>query len=154
MLPALITSTVILAIVILIQIRYTNWKRAASEVMNEGEIMDIPSGKIHYKLIGNGPVLFFMHGGPGGIDQDQSIKYLIEEGYSILIVSRPGYLQTPFQALSYEQQVDQYVELLDIYDKMRPIQSMTQRPRDIHFFPKGEIIMSNHICNKLKELFF
>jgi len=47
-----------------------------------------------------------------------------------------------------------HVELLDIYDKMRPIQSMTQRPRDIHFFPKGEIIMSNHICNKLKELFF
>lgn len=75
--------------------------------------MDLPSGKIHYRLIGEGPVLFFMHGGPGGIDQDYFFKYLVEEGYSILTVSRPGYLQTPFQALSYEQQADQYIELLD-----------------------------------------
>ena len=75
--------------------------------------MDLPSGKIHYRLLGSGPVLFFMHGGPGGIDQDYFIKYLVKEGYSILTVSRPGYLQTPFQALSYEEQVDQYIELLD-----------------------------------------
>ena len=47
-----------------------------------------------------------------------------------------------------------HVELLDIYDKMRPIQSMTQRPRDIHVFPKGEMIMLNHICNPPKQSFF
>ena len=46
------------------------------------------------------------------------------------------------------------VELLDIYEKMKPIQHLVQRPKDIHFFPKGEIIMSNHICKRLKELFF
>lgn len=46
------------------------------------------------------------------------------------------------------------VELLDIYEKMKPIQHLVQRPKDIHFFPKGEIIMSNHICKRLKKLFF
>ena len=46
------------------------------------------------------------------------------------------------------------VELLDIYEKMKPIQHLVQRPKDIHFFPKGEIIMSNHICKRVKELFF
>ena len=46
------------------------------------------------------------------------------------------------------------VELLDLYNKMKPIQHLVQRPKDIHFFPKGEIIMSNHICKRLKALFF
>jgi len=46
------------------------------------------------------------------------------------------------------------VELLDIYEKMKPIQHLVQRPKDLHFHQKGEIIMSNHICKKLKELFF
>jgi len=31
----------------------------------------------------------------------------------LLVVSRPGYLRTPFVSLTYEEQVDQYVELLD-----------------------------------------
>ncbi|MHA1487435.1 MAG: alpha/beta fold hydrolase, partial [Promethearchaeota archaeon] len=70
-------------------------------------------GKIHYKLTGEGPVLFFMHGGPGGIDQGFFLDYLVQEGYSLLAVSRPGYLRTPFVPLSYEEQVDQYMELLD-----------------------------------------
>ena len=70
-------------------------------------------GEIHYKLTGEGPVLFFMHGGPGGIDQALFIDGMVQEGYSILAVSRPGYLRTPFVPMSYEEQVDQYVELLD-----------------------------------------
>lgn len=46
------------------------------------------------------------------------------------------------------------VDLIDIYSKMKPIQHLVQRPRDLHFFPKGEIIMSNYICLKLKEKYF
>jgi len=89
------------------------WKKSASRVMDDGEVMKISNGEIHYKLIGEGPVLFFMHGGPGGIDQVTLLDYLVQEGYSLLVVSRPGYLRTPFVPLSYEEQVDQYVELLD-----------------------------------------
>jgi hypothetical protein len=46
------------------------------------------------------------------------------------------------------------VELLDIYSKMKPIQHLVQRTQDIHFLPKGEMLMSNYICNKLKEMYF
>jgi pimeloyl-ACP methyl ester carboxylesterase len=94
-------------------IGFKRWKKSAIRVMDDGEVMETAMGKIHYKLTGEGPVLFFMHGGPGGIDQGFPLDYLVQEGYSLLVVSRPGYLRTPFVPLSYEEQVDQYVELLD-----------------------------------------
>jgi pimeloyl-ACP methyl ester carboxylesterase len=104
---------IIVAFIILVTISYKRWKKTALRLMDEGEIMETATGKLHYKLTGEGPVLFFMHGGPGGIDQAIFIEDLIQEGYSILTVSRPGYLRTPFSPLTYEEQVDQYAELLE-----------------------------------------
>jgi pimeloyl-ACP methyl ester carboxylesterase len=108
-----IVLIVIAIFFILLIIGFVRWKISASRVLYEGEVMETAMGKIHYQLTGEGPVLFLMHGGPGGIDQGSMIDYLIQEGYSLLVVSRPGYLRTPFVALSYEEQVNQYVELLD-----------------------------------------
>ncbi len=104
---------VIIVFIILLTISFMRWKKSKSRVMDDGDVMKTSNGEIHYKLIGEGPVLFFMHGGPGGIDQVTLIDDLVQEGYSLLVVSRPGYLRTPFVPLSYEEQVDQYVELLD-----------------------------------------
>jgi len=104
---------VIVVFIILLTIGFKRWKKSAIRVMDDGEVMETAMGKIHYKLTGEGPVLFFMHGAPGGIDQGFPLDYLVQEGYSLLVVSRPGYLRTPFVPLSYEEQVDQYVELLD-----------------------------------------
>ena len=104
---------VIVVFIILLIIGFKKWKKSAIRVMDDGEVMETEIGKIHYKLTGEGPVLFFMHGGPGGIDQGFPLDYLVQEGYSLLVVSRPGYLRTPFVPLSYEEQVDHYVELLD-----------------------------------------
>jgi len=103
----------IVVFIILLIISFKRWKKSAIRVMDEGEVMETTIGKIHYKLTGEGPVVFFMHGGPGGIDQGILLDDLVEEGFSLLVVSRPGYLRTPFVPLSYEEQVDQYVELLD-----------------------------------------
>ena len=103
----------IVVFIILLFISFRRWKRSAIKVMDDGEVMKTATGEIHYKLTGEGPVLFFMHGGPGGIDQGILIDDMVQEGYSILVVSRPGYLRTPFVPLSYEEQVDQYAELLD-----------------------------------------
>ncbi len=108
-----IVLIVIVVLIILLSISYIWWKRSASRVMEDGEVIETTKGKIHYKLTGEGPVLFFMHGGPGGIDQAILLEGIVEEGYSLLAVSRPGYLRTPFVPLSYEEQVDQYAELLD-----------------------------------------
>jgi len=108
-----IVLIVIVIFIVLLRIGFIKWKKSAMRVMDDGEVMETVMGKIHFKLIGKGPVLFFMHGGPGGIDQATLLDDLVQEGYSILAVSRPGYLRTPFVPLSYEEQVDQYVELLD-----------------------------------------
>jgi len=104
---------VIIVFIILLTISFIRWKKSKSRVMDDGDVMKTSNGEIHYNLIGEGPVLFFMHGGPGGIDQVTLIDDLVQEGYSLLVVSRPGYLRTPFVPLSYEEQVDQYVELLN-----------------------------------------
>ena len=104
---------VIMVFIILLTIGFMKWKKTAIRVMEDGEVMETSIGKLHYKLTGEGPVLFFMHGGPGGIDQAILLDYLVQEGYSLLVVSRPGYLRTPFIPLSYEEQVDLYVELLN-----------------------------------------
>ena len=111
--PLLYVLIVIAVLILLLIIRYLTWKKSAMRVMDEGEVMETGTGKIHYKLSGEGPVLFFMHGGPGGIDQACFIDSMVKEGYSILTVSRPGYLRTPFIPLSYEEQADQYLELLN-----------------------------------------
>ena len=109
----IIVLIVIAIFMILMIIGFMRWKKSAIRVMDDGEVMETAMGKIHYKLTGEGPVLFFMHGGPGGIDQGIFLDHMIDEGYSLLVVSRPGYLRTPFVPLSYEEQVDQYVELLN-----------------------------------------
>ena len=100
--------------------------------------MEIAMGKIHYKLTGEGPVLFFMHGGPGGIDQAYLLDGLVQEGFSLLTVSRPGYLRTPFVPLSYEEQVDQYMELLDklTIDKVVPMGYSSGGPLALYFANK------------------
>ena len=59
---------VIVICIILLTISFMRWKKSALRVMDDGEVMETAMGKIHYKLTGEGPVLFFMHGGSGGID--------------------------------------------------------------------------------------
>jgi hypothetical protein len=68
----------ILVFIILLIISFKRWKKSAIRVMDEGEVMETTIGKIHYKLTGEGPVLFFMHGGPGGIDQGILLDDLVE----------------------------------------------------------------------------
>jgi pimeloyl-ACP methyl ester carboxylesterase len=133
-----IVLIVTVVVIILLGIAFMRWKTSASRVMDDGEVMEGKGWKIHYKLIGEGPVLFFMHGGPGGIDQTILIHDMIQEGYSILVVSRPGYLRTPFIPLSYEEQVDQYVELLDTLaiDKVVPMGYSAGGPLALNFANK------------------
>jgi pimeloyl-ACP methyl ester carboxylesterase len=108
-----IVLIVIVIFIILLRIAFVRWKKSASRVMDDGEVMELKMGNLHYKLTGEGPVLFFIHGGPGGLDQGFFLEGLVQEGFSLLVVSRPGYLRTPFVPLSYEEQVDQFIELLD-----------------------------------------
>ncbi len=129
---------VLVVLIIFLIICYLRWKKSALRVMDDGELMETAMGKIHYKLTGKGPVLFFMHGGPGGIDQAYFLNDMVKEGYSILTVSRPGYLRTPFTPYSYEEQVDQYIELLDklAIDKVVPMGYSAGGPLALNFANK------------------
>lgn len=70
-------------------------------------------GPIEYQLKGRGPVVLCLHGGPGGYDQSLLIGENLP-GFTILGVSRPGYLQTPLSVgRTAEEQADAMIALLD-----------------------------------------
>jgi len=44
------------------------------------------------------------------------------------------------------------IQLLDLYSLMKPIQPYIQAIDDIHFSPKGQILMGNHILKEIKNM--
>ncbi len=69
-----IALIVIVIFIILLRIGFVRWKKSASRVMDDGEVMETAMGKIHYKFSGKGPVLFFMHGDQEELTKDTSLK--------------------------------------------------------------------------------
>lgn len=76
-------------------VRYSMWKSEKLETLRaSSQIVDTRVGQIEYTLeAGEGPVLLFVHGTPGGYDQAPSDF----PGYRLLAPSRPGYLRTPIE---------------------------------------------------------
>jgi pimeloyl-ACP methyl ester carboxylesterase len=64
---------------------------------------------------GTGPVVLASHAGIGGIDQARlMLDWLPDQDYRRLLVSRPGYLDTPLAGReSFEQQADLFAAVLD-----------------------------------------
>ncbi len=105
--------TVLLFVWIIITFR--RWKRILLAALNRNSKVAITSaGKIEYVLKGSGPVLLMLHGGPGGYDQSLlDMEMWINEGFSLLAISRPGYLRTPLSTgETFEQQADAIDALL------------------------------------------
>ncbi|MHA2213477.1 MAG: alpha/beta fold hydrolase, partial [Candidatus Thorarchaeota archaeon] len=67
---------------------------------------------------GSGPVLLMLHGAPGGYDQGTlDTEMWIDAGFSLLAISRPGYLRTPLSTgETYEEQADAIEALLVTLD--------------------------------------
>ncbi|MHA2020111.1 MAG: alpha/beta fold hydrolase [Candidatus Thorarchaeota archaeon] len=72
-------------------------------------------GEIEYILKGSGPVLLMLHGAPGGYDQGAiDVTMWTDAGFSLLSISRPGYLRTPLSTgETFEEQADAIEALLD-----------------------------------------
>ncbi|MGD9381692.1 MAG: alpha/beta hydrolase [Candidatus Thorarchaeota archaeon] len=72
-------------------------------------------GEIEYILKGTGPVLLMLHGSPGGYDQGAiDVTMWTDAGFSLLSISRPGYLRTPLSTgETFEEQADAIDALLD-----------------------------------------
>ena len=84
-------------LIVWIIITYKRWKRSLlSALYGNSEIANTAHGEIEYILKGSGPVILFLHGSPGGYDQGAiDMEMWIDAGFSVLSISRPGYLRTP-----------------------------------------------------------
>ncbi len=97
-------------------INFRRWKRELQvDLLENSRVIDTTVGQIEYTQAGEGPVVIAIHGAPGGYDQGYfALKYLVNDGYTILAVSRPGYLRTPLSSgISFEEQAEVVRALMD-----------------------------------------
>jgi pimeloyl-ACP methyl ester carboxylesterase len=111
----------LLSIILLTWLAYSfrKWKRQLlADLKEKSSSAQTPRGPVEYALRGEGPAILVVHGAPGGYDQGLlASEDWIEEGFSILAVSRPGYLETPLSVgVTFEEQADAIVAVLDSLD--------------------------------------
>jgi pimeloyl-ACP methyl ester carboxylesterase len=120
---------------------FRRWKRNLLLTLKKnGTVIETKVGPVEYALIGDGPVIVSVHGALGGYDQGlYAIKEYANLGFSILSLSRPGYLQTPLSTgKSFEEQADAIVALLDSLNiqKVAMVGSSAGGPAALHFASK------------------
>jgi pimeloyl-ACP methyl ester carboxylesterase len=86
-----------------------------NELLSTKQTTETSLGTMEYSLIGKGPVILAIHGTPGGYDQSLLLfDWITTEGFSLLSVSRPGYLGTPLDTgKTPAEQADALAALLD-----------------------------------------
>jgi pimeloyl-ACP methyl ester carboxylesterase len=89
-----------LLVVVLSALVYTSYRRdihqARKRVSTGSQIVQTPCGPIEYALAGDGPPILVVHGAGGGYDQGLEIGGpLVDSGFSVIAMSRFGYLRTP-----------------------------------------------------------
>ena len=110
-----ISLVFVLLVLVWMILTFRRWKRSLSSILERNSKIAVTSaGEIEYALKGSGPVLLFLHGGPGGYDQGLLVHEMWNErGFSVLSISRPGYLRTPLTTgVTFEEQADAVEALL------------------------------------------
>lgn len=87
------------------------WDRVASG----SRIEETQCGPIEYAVAGSGPPVLVVHGAGGGFDQGLEFgRSLVEAGFTVIAVSRFGYLGTPLPPdASPQAQADAHACLMD-----------------------------------------
>ncbi len=81
----------------------------------KSQIANTSKGPIEYTWTGKGPVLLVCHGTSQDCYSIQGFESFIEDGFSLLIPSRPGYGKTPLDVgRNNHQAAEAFVALLDI----------------------------------------
>ncbi|MBD3159544.1 MAG: alpha/beta fold hydrolase [Candidatus Lokiarchaeota archaeon] len=133
-----ITLVFLLVILVWTVISFRGWKRKITNTLREeSEVANTARGKIEYALQGNGPVVLMLHGAPGGYDQGSlDMDMWVNEGFSLLTISRPGYLRTPLSTgKTFQEQADAISALLDALgiSKVAIVAASAGGPVALHF---------------------
>lgn len=113
---AIFIGVLVVGLTILVYACYRRDIHQARERISIGShIAETPCGPIEYAIVGDGAPVLVVHGAGGGFDQSLDIsKALVQSGFSVIAMSRFGYLRTPLPAdASPAAQADDYVCLLD-----------------------------------------
>ena len=103
----------------LVLFTYTGYRHdigvAEARVSSGSEIAETPCGPIEYAVTGKGAPVLLVHGAGGGFDQGLEFgRPLAERGFTVIAMSRFGYLRTPMRAdASPAAQADAHACLLD-----------------------------------------
>src|ERR1700726_2964646 len=102
--PFALTSVAVASIVK----RYAHWRQETyRRLQANSSIVDTARGPVEYSMKGQGPAVLLVHGSPGGYDQSRATANLFgSDHFTFIAVSRPGYLRTPLQQKSPEEQAD------------------------------------------------
>lgn len=95
---------------------FQKWEaRTTKELLTNAPVIETDQGPVQYLFQGEGPIVLSIHGGFGGWDQGFLISSnLVNDGFQVLTVSRPGYLSTPiFSPVDAAQQAELMISLLD-----------------------------------------
>ena len=80
----------------------------------KSQIARTMKGPIEYTLQGHGPVLLVCHGTSENCHSGSALAPLLDAGFSLLTISRPGYGRTPSDVgRSNTEAADSLVALLD-----------------------------------------
>jgi pimeloyl-ACP methyl ester carboxylesterase len=64
--------------------------------VTQPEIITTPAGVVEVETHGSGTPVIVVHGSPGGVDAARAMsRFLPEDQFKTICVSRPGYLRTP-----------------------------------------------------------
>lgn len=91
------------------------WKKEAiSDLPKNSLVINIDKGEVEYTLTGNADkYMLLVHGSPGSVYVEEDNPF-VDEGFTVLAVSRPGYYKTPLTSgETPKAQAALYKSLLD-----------------------------------------
>lgn len=109
----------ILSLIVVIMIGlYTTfffWKKdLVKNLPQDSQVISTDKGDVEYRLLGNSDrYMLMIHGSPGSVHVSEGESF-VDEGFSVLGVSRPGYYQTPLSSRGTpKEEAALYKSLLD-----------------------------------------